>query len=97
MFEQIAVVALVAVGLAYTLARLDGPFGVATWLKGVMLNATWAPGWLQDGMECVYCWSFWLTLGVAIAMVGVGDSVWLVQVWLTAYGLAVVLWLGAGQ
>jgi hypothetical protein len=97
MIEQIALVALVAVGLAYTLARLDGPFGLATWLKGVMLNAAWAPGWLQDGVECIYCWSFWLTLAAAGATVGVGDPVWLVQVWLAAYGLAVVLLLWAGH
>jgi hypothetical protein len=97
MIEQIALVALVAVGLAYTLARLDGPFGVATWLKGVILNAAWAPGWLQDGMECVYCWSFWLTLAATVAIVGVGDPAVLVQVWLAAYGLAVVLWLWVGQ
>jgi hypothetical protein len=97
MIEQIAVVALVGVGLAYTLAKLDGPFGVATWLKRVMLNAAWAPTWLQDGVECIYCWSFWLTLGVAIAMVGVGDLAGLVQVWLAAYGLAVVLWVWAGH
>ena len=97
MLEQVVVVALVGVGLAYTAAKLDGPFGLATWLKGVMLNAAWTPGWLQDGVECVYCWSFWLTLGVAGAMVGVGDPAGLVQVWLAAYGLAVVLVLWAGH
>jgi hypothetical protein len=97
MLEQIALVALVGVGLAYTLARLDGPFGLATWLKRLILNAAWTQGWLQDGMECVYCWSFWLTLAAAGVIVGVGDMAWLVQVWLAAYGLAVVLWVWAGQ
>jgi hypothetical protein len=99
MSEQIAVVALVAVGLAYTLARLDGPFGLATWLKGVMLNAAWAPGWLQQRVECAYCWSFWLTLVITVLspQSGVLSLSDLVQVWLAAYGLAVVLLWWAGH
>jgi hypothetical protein len=95
MIEQIALVALVGVGLAYTLAQLAGPFGVATWLKGVVLNAAWAPGWLQQGVECVYCWSFWLTLVITVLspQSGILSLSDLVQVWLAAYGLAVVLLL----
>lgn len=91
MLEQVIIVTLVAVGLSYTAARLAGPFGLAAWLKGVVLNAARAPGWLRDGVECVYCWAFWLTLGAAGAVAGVDDPHHLAQVWLAAYGLAVAV------
>jgi hypothetical protein len=97
MMEQVGVVALVGVGLAYTAAKLEGPFGLALWLKGMLLNAHWTPAWLRNGVECVYCWSFWLTLGVTLlspqtTVLSLGE---LVQLWLAAYGLAVVVFLWA--
>lgn len=95
MVEQVVLVALVGIGLAYTAAKLAGPFGLLLWLKGVLLNAPWLPAWLRNGVECVYCWAFWLTLGATLALVGIDQLDWFVQVWLAAYGLAVVVFLWA--
>jgi hypothetical protein len=96
MLEPIAIVALMALGLAYSGATLAGPFGLSTWLKRRVLNSS-APTWLKTGIECVYCWSFWLTLGTALALVGVGEPSLLLQVWLAAFGLTTVVFLWAGQ
>jgi hypothetical protein len=100
MIEQIVVVALIGVGLAYTGAKLDGPFGLATWLKERILNARWAPGWLQRGVECVFCWLFWMTL---LATVGwwAGEPgmslATIAAVWLGGFGLGVVVFLWVGE
>jgi hypothetical protein len=96
MLEQIMVAALMALGLAYTGATLAGPFGLSTWLKRRVLNSA-APTWLKTGIECVYCWSFWLTLAITIGLLGVGEPSLLLQVWLAAFGVTTVVFLWAGQ
>jgi hypothetical protein len=96
MLEHVATVALISLGLAYTGAKLDGPFGLSTWLKTAILNSA-APAWVQTGIECVYCWSFWLTLGIAVAVTGLGNLNELVRVWLAAFGLVTIAFLWAGQ
>jgi len=91
MLEQIVVVGLIGFGLAYTGAKLDGPFGVATWLKESILHAEAAPPWLQNGIECIYCWLFWTTL---LAAVGVYNTPlrgeWVIG-WLAGFGLGCMI------
>lgn len=100
---HVLLVALMALGLAYTLARLVGPFGLAMALRGWVLNLS-LPAWMKDGVLCVYCWSFWLTLGstvfvLQVDITGIGGSLDLgtiCVVWLAAYGLTVLVFLLAG-
>ncbi len=101
MIEQMVVVALIGVGLAYTGAKLDGPFGLATWLKERILNARWVPSWLQRGVECVFCWLFWTTaLGTLLILASPAQSdSWLMMllIWLGGFGLGVVVFLWVGE
>lgn len=91
MLEQIVTVALVGVGLGYSVARTAGPFGLLALVRGWVENAPGAPSWVVEGLGCPICVSFWVTMAAAIA-VG-GDAGW--WVWLAGYGLAVIVlrWL----
>jgi hypothetical protein len=102
--QAVVLVALMGIGLAYTGARLDGPFGLATWLKGWLLNADWTPAWLHNGLACVLCWSFWMTLLATVLMQGLQSWVLspesLVQslvMWLAGFGLACWVFLVTGH
>lgn len=92
MLEQIATVALVGVGLGYTVARTVGPFGLLAWAREWIENVPGAPSWMVEGLGCPVCVSFWMTMAAAI-VIGGGASWWLI--WLAGYGLAVVVlrWL----
>jgi hypothetical protein len=67
--------------VAYTIARLDGPFDVMTWIRGkVDPNQR---TWLGRGLNCPVCLSFWVGAVLAL-LIGV---TWLE--WLAACGVII--------
>jgi Protein of unknown function (DUF1360) len=94
MLQQIVVVALVAVGLSYAQAKLDGPFGLSLRLRA------WAegrsqPSWVKEGLECPYCLAFWFTLFATLLFLPLPILAF-ITIWLAAYGLACFLMLYIG-
>lgn len=65
--ENVVLLALAAYAFAYTMANLHGPFGLSERLRMAVPNLWFvklAPGsweWLEEGVYCPICWSFWAT------------------------------------
>lgn len=90
MIASVFVTALITFGLAYTQARLEGPLGVNATLR------EWGkqpkrPLWIQDGIDCPFCLSFWAAIPAAL-IVGGSPHDLLLQ-WLAGFGLAVFAFL----
>jgi hypothetical protein len=94
-------VALIGFGLAYTLAKLDGPLGVAALIRRLLQRPA-LPGWVRNGADCVFCWSFYATL-LAAWLVAPGPDGFatlttsFVATWLAGFGLACFLFLYTGH
>lgn len=56
--------ALAVYQLAYSVARLDGPFDVFAWLQGKFSQKTW----IGRGLRCPMCVAFWLGWAVALGL-----------------------------
>jgi hypothetical protein len=85
-------VGLIGFGLAHTLAKTAGPLGLAAGVRWVLLHPWW-PAWVRSGADCVFCWSFWMTL-LATWLVATHGH-WppaggpeLLITWLAGFGLA---------
>lgn len=84
MLESFIVGALATYGLAYSVKSLDGPFGLFDTLR------MWGDkrgGWIQHGLYCEICLSFWI--GMVIAPLVVGLHPLAVAHWLGYVGFAV--------
>lgn len=69
MLSVFIVAALATYGMAYTVARLDGPLGVFTALRNAAGKTRHA--WIYNGVVCEICLSFWVGIPVALLSVGV--------------------------
>lgn len=84
MTMQALIVATLAVyAVAFMIARLDGPFGVFTWLREHIDPAQ--NTWLGRGWNCPVCLSFWI--GAIVSMI-IGAS-WIE--WLAMIGAIVMI------
>ena len=84
MMDAFLIGALATYGLAYSVARLDGPFGAFMRLRSL----TDGPStWLQRGLHCEICLSFWI--GIPVALVAVGVIPHAAAHWLGYVGFAV--------
>jgi hypothetical protein len=88
----ILLVGLIGFGLAHTLAKTAGPLGLAAGVRWLLLRGWW-PAWVHSGAECVFCWSFWMTLLATWLVVAHGHwpptvGLDLLVTWLAGFGLA---------
>ena len=70
---------LIVYRLATDLALMDGPFGAYAKMRGWVATRSWLPWWVQDGVICPVCWSFWMALpaGLALDLSVMGLVYWL--------------------
>ncbi len=84
---------LVASLAVYRLSRMlsdeEGPFMVFTWLRGLAPTTTW----LGRGLECILCWSVWVSLPVTVLITVLGYAdIWIWPLtWLALSGVTVIL------
>lgn len=78
--------ALATYGVAYTITSLEGPFGVFAWIRG---RAQLQRNWLERGVWCVICVSFWVGIPIALGLFGLTG--WAVVNWLGFLGAAVII------
>jgi hypothetical protein len=93
MLTNALLTALIGFGLALTFAKLEGPLGVAAAVRW-LLHRPWLPGWVRNGADCPFCWSFYAT-GLTAWLVAPGPE--FVVTWLAGFGLAYFLFLYTGH
>jgi hypothetical protein len=67
--------------VAYTIARLDGPFDSMTWLRGKFDPSQ--KTWIGRGLNCPICLSFWIGAVVGLLI----GATWLE--WLAVCGVII--------
>lgn len=68
---------LAVYAVAFMIARLDGPFGVFTWLRE-RIDPTQGT-WLGRGWNCPVCLSFWVG-GIVSLIIGASWLEWLAMI-----------------
>jgi len=68
--------------VSFLITSEEGPFGLAQSFRSAFNRA---PGWVRNGVNCVFCASFWLALIPAL---------YLGWVWSLTPADAALLWLG---
>lgn len=68
--------------VSFLITSEEGPFGLAQLFRSAFNRA---PGWMRNGVNCVFCASFWLALIPAL---------YLAWVWSLTLPDAALLWLG---
>lgn len=68
--------------VSFLITSEEGPFGLAQSFRSAFDRA---PGWMRNGVHCVLCASFWLSMIPAI---------YLGWVWSLTQADAALLWLG---
>jgi len=63
--KDLSVAMLAVYFVAFSIARLDGPFDVFTWLRGHVDPSQRT--WLGRGLNCPICLSFWI--GAVVSLV----------------------------
>lgn len=71
MLDQLSAVDLLLLILAgYRLTRMawaeEGPFGVALWIRSFLVKRTQPDSFVQRGLECPFCLSFWIVLALLV-------------------------------
>ena len=85
MIDLLIIGALATYGLSYAITSLEGPFSLFARLRGATGQQR---NWIERGLHCVICVSFWIGLPVALALHGVTE--WAVVNWLAYLGLSCI-------
>jgi hypothetical protein len=81
---------LATYGIAYTITALEGPFGVFAMLQGYAQRRPMDKrNWIEKGLLCVLCVSFWVGIPIAILLCGL--TVWAAMNWLGYLGASVII------
>ena len=75
-FFDIITVCIGSYGMAFTMANLPGPFGIAARLKKLVLPYGKRSEWINHGMNCPICLSCWFAIPMSVLTlpsVGVRD------------------------
>ncbi len=86
MLELLLIGALATYGISYAITSLEGPFSVFARLRGA---TTQQRNWIERGLHCVICVSFWL--GAPVALTIHGPTAWAVVNWLGYLGLSCII------
>lgn len=102
MLADAIVVAAIGLGLAWTQAKLHGPFGwnekIRRWAieNFSQLDAAGnETNWIAIGFTCSACLSFWFC-AVGAALVGPADAREFIALWLAGFGIILALWMYTG-
>ena len=93
MITKILIVTLITIGLAYTQAKEDGPFGLSKLLR--TLAERTGIEWIKDGFSCPFCVSFWVALAAALLYYPFGYQEFF-KLWLGGFGLSVAFFVYVG-
>lgn len=85
---------LLCIGATYRLAYLvvyeTGPFRLAERLRSAVANRYGPKDWKTEGINCVLCTSFWLSLPVAALALWGGTGGYMLLLWLGLAGLVLM-------
>ena len=85
MIDLLIIGALATYGLSYAITSLEGPFSLFARLRGATGKQR---NWIERGLHCVICVSFWIGLPVALVLHGVTG--WALVNWLAYLGLSCI-------
>jgi hypothetical protein len=86
MLDLLIIGALATYGISYAITSLEGPFSLFARVRGATANQR---NWIERGLHCVICVSFWLGAPVALAIHGL--TPWAVINWLGYLGLSCII------
>jgi hypothetical protein len=85
MLDLLIIGALATYGMSYAITSLEGPFGVFARIRGATDQQR---NWIERGLHCVICVSFWI--GLPVALIINGFTAWALVNWLGYLGLSCI-------
>jgi len=86
-------IALITIGIAYTQAKEDGPFGLSRLIR--TLAEKTGVEWIKDGFACPFCVSFWVAMFAAFLYYPFGYQEF-AKLWLGGFGASVAFFIYVG-
>lgn len=81
-------ISLISFALTVIWTQLSGPFGIVEATKDLIVKASGGLEWVENGINCLYCSGFWITL--IVAMIFQTPPLWLPSLGLTYFMFVIV-------